>query len=98
MGVSLFLVWKEQSNKKIKSAISVFILQFILNILWSAAFFGLRSPLLGLIVIIILLIAIIWNIVLFYRVSKFAGYLLVPYLLWTTFASFLNLSFYLLNR
>jgi len=75
-----------------------FFVQLILNILWSAAFFGLRLPLLGLIDIVLLWIAILFTIKNFLKVSKFAGVLLISYLLWVSFAALLNFSLWVLNR
>ena len=97
MGVALYLVWLRHNKINVKKAIIIFIVQFIFNILWSAVFFGLKSPLAGLIVIVMLWILIIWTIIEFYKVSKFAGLLLVPYILWVSFATLLNASIYYLN-
>ncbi len=74
-----------------------FFVQLILNILWSVVFFGLRSPFLGLIDIFLLWIAILFTILNFLRVSKFAGVLLLPYLVWVSFATLLNFSLWILN-
>jgi tryptophan-rich sensory protein len=98
MGVSLFLVWREGfSRPEVKLAIYVFAAQLVVNILWSAAFFGLRSPLAGLVVIIVLWITILLTIVKFWPVSRNAALLLVPYILWVSFAAYLNYSFLMLN-
>jgi len=98
MGISLFLVWKKPDYPRFKPALLFFSVQFILNVLWSAAFFGLQSPLLGLIDIILLWIAILLTILNFFKVSKVAGMLLMPYLLWVSFATLLNFSLWILNR
>ena len=99
MGVSLYLVWeKGLDKKKVKHALLFFGLQLILNVSWSALFFGLRSPLDGLIAIVVLWCLILLTIIYFLKVSKTAGYLLFPYLAWVTFATLLNLAIYLLNR
>ncbi|HKK54233.1 MAG TPA: TspO/MBR family protein [Patescibacteria group bacterium] len=74
-----------------------FAIQWLLNIGWSFCFFYLRSPLLGFIEIIILLISIIITIFYFYRINKLAGYLFIPYLYWVTFAAILNFSIWFLN-
>ena len=74
-----------------------FFVQLILNIFWSVVFFGLRSPLLGLIDIVLLWIAILFTILNFLKVSKFAGVLLLPYLVWVSFATLLNFSLWILN-
>jgi tryptophan-rich sensory protein len=98
MGVSLFFVWRRPDHPKFKIASIFFFVQLILNILWSAAFFGLRAPLLGLIDIVLLWIAILLTIQHFLKVSKFAGVLLLPYLVWVGFATLLNFSLWILNR
>lgn len=98
MGISLFFVWRRTDHPKFKMAFIFFFVQLILNILWSVAFFGLRSPLLGLIDIVLLWIAILLTILNFFKVSKFAGLLLIPYLLWGSFATLLNFSLWILNR
>jgi tryptophan-rich sensory protein len=98
MGISLFLVWRKGLDKKdIKIAFTVFILQLVLNALWSLLFFGLKSPLTAFIEIILLWITILISIFLFFRISKTAAYLLIPYILWVSFASVLNFYFWRLN-
>jgi len=97
MGISLFMVWRRQDHPKFKTALIFFFVQLILNILWSIAFFGLRSPLLGFINIILLWIAILLTIQYFLKVSKFAGVLLLPYFLWVSFATLLNFFLWILN-
>lgn len=92
MGVSLFLVW----GKK-KADLRWFWFQFVLNTLWSIIFFGLKNPLLAYIVIVGMWIGIVFTIKSFRKVSNTAAYLLIPYLVWVTFASFLNLAIVLLN-
>ena len=98
MGISLFFVWRRTDHPKFKIAFFFFFVQLIFNVLWSIAFFGLKSPLLGLIDIILLWIAILLTIQNFLKISKFAGVLLIPYLLWVSFAALLNFSLWLLNR
>lgn len=98
MAIALYLVWKEGLERKdVKVALIIFTAQLILNILWSVIFFGYHSLLGGVISIIILWIAILVNIIVFYRISKPAGLLLVPYIAWVSIASYLNYSVYLLN-
>jgi tryptophan-rich sensory protein len=97
MGISLFFVWRRQDHQPFKPALIFFFVQLILNILWSAAFFGLKSPLLGLMDIVLLWMAILLTILNFFKVSKFAGVLLIPYLLWVSFATLLNFSLWILN-
>ena len=97
MGISLFFVWRRTDHPKFKIAFIFFFGQLILNVLWSVAFFGLRSPLLGLIDIVLLWIAILLTIQNFLKVSKMAGFLLFPYPLWVGFAALLNFFLWILN-
>jgi tryptophan-rich sensory protein len=98
MGVSLFLVWRKPvSMPKVRTALVIFAVQLALNVLWSILFFGLRSPLAGFIEILILWAVILLTIVNFYRLSSTAGMLLIPYILWVSFAAFLNFSLWRLN-
>lgn len=97
MGVSFHYIWQLGWKKKIKVAGYYFGAQLALSFLWSVAFFGLRSPLLGLVNIITLWIFIVLTMKHFYPLSKIAFYLLVPYLLWIIFATLLNGAIVLLN-
>ena len=96
MGISLYLVWINKSKLK-KKAITLFGIQLGLNALWSIIFFGLHSPLAAFIEIIILWIAILLTIIYFYRISKTASYLLMPYIIWVSFAAVLNFFIFLIN-
>ncbi len=96
MGISLYLVWIKKSKIK-KKAITIFGIQLGLNALWSILFFGLKSPLAAFIEIIILWIAILMTIVYFRKISKIAAYLLLPYILWVSFAAVLNFSIFWIN-
>jgi benzodiazapine receptor len=99
MGIALFLVWREGlGDRRIRTAFIVFMVQLALNISWSIAFFGLRSPLAGLVVIVILWAAILATIFSFFGISKTAGALLIPYILWVSYAAVLNGAIYVLNR
>jgi tryptophan-rich sensory protein len=98
MGISFFLVWqKGMKDHQVRMALSLFGVQLILNILWSAAFFGLRSPLAGLIDISILWIAILVTIMSFNKVSRTSAYLMIPYILWVSFAAIVNFWIWRLN-
>ena len=98
MGIALSLVVEQWGEKKqIQGALVVFGVQLLLNLAWSASFFGLHSPLLALAVIVLLWLAIVVSIVKFMAVSPVAGYLLIPYLLWVSFASYLNFTIWQLN-
>lgn len=83
--------WKEEN------AAAVFSLQLVLNILWSVIFFGLKMPGTAFFEILMLWFAILYTIVNFYRISKPAAYLLLPYIFWVTFAAFLNYSIWRIN-
>jgi translocator protein len=96
MGIALFLAWEKKVRGRAQ-AIKVFNVQLALNLLWSILFFYFKSPLAAFNEIIVLWAAILITIILFYRLSKPAAYLMVPYLLWVSFAAFLNFSIYLLN-
>lgn len=99
MGISLYLVWISKSGTGNRNlAITVFMVHLMLNILWSYLFFYFQSPGWGFIEIIVLWISILAVILLFLPINKWAGYLMVPYLLWVTFASVLNFAIWHLNR
>ncbi len=91
MGVSLYLIW---IKKKIPN---IFWIQLGLNVLWSILFFGFKSPLLAFIDIIALWAAIFLTIKAFYKISRTASYLLIPYILWVSFAALLNIMIVILN-
>lgn len=96
MGYSLYLIWiKDAPNKK--PAYWIFGAQLFLNALWSALFFGLKNPGLAFLEIWIMWIMIAINIYIFYRFSRLAAWLLAPYLLWVSFAMYLNYSIWRLN-
>ena len=97
MWISFFLVWKENFWKVKKCAIKIFALQLVLNLAWSIVFFPLESPLWAGIIIVILWAVILKNILMYCKISKVAWYLLIPYLLWVSFATILNFSIIYLN-
>lgn len=98
MGLALFIIWqKGKENRYFKIAIWVFAIQLSLNFFWSLLFFGLHSPGLALIEVIFLWFSIILNIFYFSKISKISAWLLVPYILWVSFAAFLNFSLWRLN-
>jgi tryptophan-rich sensory protein len=98
MGIAAFLVWRRGwHHQVVRKALAVFGVQLILNALWSYLFFGLKSPMAGLIGIAVLGLAIILTVQRFLQVSRTAGLLLIPYFLWVAFATGLNLSIWWLN-
>jgi len=82
----------------VKKALAVFAAQLLLNTLWSIVFFRAHMILGAAVVIVLLWALILATILLFSRISRAAAYLLVPYILWVTFATVLNISLYVLNR
>jgi tryptophan-rich sensory protein len=95
MAVAAWLVWRRVDWGV---ALTVFGVQLALNVAWSFCFFALRNPLAGLVDILLLWVAIAVTMVLFWRVDRLAGWLLVPYLFWVTFATMLNFSIWRLNQ
>lgn len=98
MGIAAFLVWKRGSERReVKTALAIFVGQLALNTLWSIIFFGLNNPGAAFIEIILLWIAIAITIAVFAKISRAAAWLLVPYLLWVSFAGYLNYAIWALN-
>lgn len=98
MGVSIFLMLEQKLKNEENKIIFLFSLQLFLNFLWSVIFFGFHLPLLALIEILLLWGSILYLIIKFYKYSKPASFLLVPYLLWVSFATLLNASIVILNQ
>ena len=98
IAISAWLVWRERGFSRGAGALGLFALQLALNALWSPLFFGLRSPLAGFVDIVPLRAAILAVLVSFWTISPLAGALLVPYWLWVSFATVLNLAIWRLNR
>lgn len=98
MGTALFLVWgKGLARRDVKIASGIFGLQLLFNSAWSIIFFGFRNAGWALVEIIFLWLAIAWTLFLFKNISKAAAWLLLPYLLWVSFAIYLNYSIWVLN-
>ena len=99
MGISLFLVWKnDKKDENRRMFFIVFAVNLILNVMWSIIFFSLHLTGLAFFEVIMLALSIVLLIVLSWKISKGAAYLLVPYLLWVSFASFLNYNIWYLNK
>lgn len=96
MGISSYLIYTS-NNKNKNKALKIYLLQLIVNMLWTFFFFNLKWYLFSFIWIILLIALVITMIKEFTRINKTAGYLQIPYLIWLIFASILNLSIYLLN-
>ena len=98
MGVAAFLVWRKGLHVSgVKTALYLFLIQLVLNGVWSLLFFGLRAPGIAFAEIIVLWCAIAATMVAFFEQSKWAGGLLIPYWLWVSFASVLNFWLWRLN-
>ena len=98
MGISLYLVWNSNASYSDKRRAYIFFgAQLFLNFIWSPIFFGMQQFLLAFIVLIFMWIFTLGMILSFYKISKPAGLLQIPYLLWLTFAGYLNFAIYLLN-
>jgi benzodiazapine receptor len=99
MGIALYLVWSKGTDTQYaRMALLLFGIQLALNSVWSILFFGLHSPFWAFIEIAILWLFILLTMFSFYPISRAASYLMVPYILWVSFAAVLNFSIYWLNR
>lgn len=96
MGIFLYLFWIKKGKQK-QTIINLFYVQLGLNILWSILFFGLHSPLLGLMGIVVLWTSIVLLIRQSLKQDQKAAYLLLPYILWVSFAGILNLTILAVN-
>ncbi len=98
MGVAAYLIWEKGiGKKKVKTALTIFTIQLVLNSFWSIIFFGWRLPQYAFLEIIVLWFFILLTLLNFYKISRTAGLLLVPYLFWVSFAALLNYSIFKLN-
>jgi benzodiazapine receptor len=100
IGISGYLIWKDDKdpfNGKNSTAWTIYAIQLILNYLWTPLFFGAHMLFLSLIEIVLMDISIIFNIFAFYQINHIAAYLLVPYLIWVSFATYLTFGIWRLN-
>jgi len=99
MGISVFLIWqKGLSTNAAFLAFVLFWIQLAINAIWSIIFFGMKSKGGGVITIIVLWLLILATIITSFRVSGWAGTLLIPYIVWVTIASYLNIGVWILNK
>lgn len=96
MGIALYLNWIKKT-KQAKSNVRLFFIHLFFNLIWTPIFFGAKNLFLALIVIVVIWIFIVTMIFKFWKVSKTASFLLIPYLLWVSFASILNYFVWKLN-
>lgn len=95
LSLCILLFTKTDADKKF--GITFFVIQLILNLSWSPVFFYFHNITFSFIIIILLLIFITLTIISFYQISKISAYLLIPYLIWVTFAAYLNFGIMILN-
>lgn len=100
MGISSAMIYnqKEDYPKEVRNALKVYAINLFLNFTWSIIFFNFRAYFFSFIWLLLLWATILTMIVKFYNIKPTAGYLQIPYLLWVTFAGYLNLSIFLLNK
>lgn len=97
MGIAAGIVWHSKEEGKSK-ALLLFVIQFLFNLAWSFIFFRQHEIGWALVEIITMLVLIIATTVSFYRINRLAGYLMIPYILWVSFATCLNAAIWMLNR
>ncbi len=97
MGIAAYRVWEVRWSRGARPALILYAVQLIVNVLWSYVFFGLHNILAGLGVIILLWLFIFATMVMFYRVDTPAGWLMVPYIVWVSFATALNYALWMAN-
>jgi benzodiazapine receptor len=98
LGISLFMIWKMDAGRERNQAVLIFMVQLLLNFCWSFFFFYFKMIGVALVDILLLWITIIFMLVWFYKIKPLAAYINIPYLLWVTFATALNMAYFFLNR
>ncbi|RZL08773.1 MAG: tryptophan-rich sensory protein [Pedobacter sp.] len=98
IGISAYLVWQKRDQiDKFPRTVAIYLIQLVLNLLWSFIFFYAHEIGMALVEIIMLLVVIIINALVFYRIDKSAGLLFIPYILWVSFATVLTYNIFVLN-
>ncbi len=97
MGIAAWLVWKKDGFRNAGRALGLFLIQLVLNALWSWLFFGLHWPAVAFVEILMLWLTVLVTLVLFWRHRPLAGMLLTPYLAWLSVALALNFSIWQMN-
>ncbi|MBD3252640.1 tryptophan-rich sensory protein [Candidatus Pacearchaeota archaeon] len=97
MGISLYFILVTKKQKIKRLTLFFFFIQLLLNTLWSILFFGLKNPVIAFVEILFLWGFILLTIIYTYKISRISSYLLIPYILWVSFAGILNISIILLN-
>lgn len=97
MAVAAWRVYEKRTSVHVRAVLSLYGAHLVLNALWSIVFFGMQNPPLALAVILALLAAICALTVMFFRIDRVAAYLMLPYIAWVSFATYLNVSIVMLN-
>ena len=98
MGLASYLVWKSDGPRHtVRGALTLYGIQLAFNFFWTILFFDMNRYLFAFFWLIALWVLILATALRFYRLSRTAGYLMVPYLLWVAFAGYLNFGVYLMN-
>lgn len=96
MGISIYIIMQSK-NKLKENARLIYFIQLVINALWTPIFFGLKEYFFAFLWILMLIVLVITMILTFYKISKKAAYIQIPYLLWLLFASYLNFGVFVLN-
>jgi len=97
MAIGAAMIWKSEDDRR-GAALTLYAVQLLCNVLWSVLFFGFGAHLAAFVLLLLLWVLVFLMVVVFYRIDPRAGLLQIPYLLWLTFAAYLNLAIWLLNR
>lgn len=97
MGTASYIVLTSGKPYRAQTALTVYGVQLFFNFMWSIIFFNWQAYLFAFIWLLIMLALIVLTTMLFYRIEKKAGYLMIPYIAWVAFAGYLNFAIYLLN-
>lgn len=98
MAISFYLIWDNEPSPKRDKALALFIIQFVFNIMWSFIFFKQHEIFIAFLDIILMWLFIVFSIVLFYKITRKASLLLVPYIIWVSYATILNFAIWNFNK
>lgn len=97
MGMAAFLIWEQRKKMYVRTALALFMIQLVLNALWSVFFFGMHEVALAFMGMIVLWVMIAYTIRVFEKIDRMAAWLMMPYLFWVSFALYLNFAFLQMN-
>ena len=98
MGIGAARIWMAPESPERKKGLNLFVAQLVVNFFWSPIFFNLQAFGFAFVWLLLLWALVVWMIGTFYKVDPLAAWLQVPYLIWLTFAAYLNLAVWLINR